>query len=240
MNAKYLTVMIAALSLATAIGEDRIHGVSKAGIDTLFEADAVLTDAEVAVVADLARQCGLPSVRQIGTYNQRVQSSEAEYVIRAVSEEVPSGREYKVSCVSVWNGKWNPGVRKNRKILKSRGDFWIEDKIEVYRFAIFAAHCGPIRVHLDDSMPLSVADKVVAAMDASKLRFKDATLKKSFDEIAKNWGTVISHPAAIYMHEGGKCTIELPSSGMSSGVSMVCILDLNGELTVVEVNKWNI
>lgn len=235
MNPKYLTLIIAALSLATAIGEDRIHGVSREGIDTLFEADAVLTDAEVAVVADLARQRGLPSVKQVLTYNIHLT---ADHVIKAISQDVITGSEYTIHSVSINYDKWSPGGRKNQKILKSIGDFWVaKSDVEKTRGAKLQTRHGEIRVMLRDDTQLDFADKVVAAINAGKLRFKEASLKKSIEDAHAD----VSKPVAISMADKGKkCYLSLSLGRSLSGMEVECTMDEDGGLTVVAANVWNL
>ena len=230
-------ISIALCGVSAAFDEEFKRGVSRDGIETCFDPHAVLTETQIAIVVDLVRQCGMKSVRRIRTYNCGAQVGGTEYDIRVGSDADTNGREMKYSSVSVSYEKWNPGGRKSRKSLKSSGDFWVEDKVDVNRFAIFAAHCGPIRVHLDDSIPLSIADKVVAAMDSGKLHWKDASLKVRFDERVNEAGIVTSRPAAISLDEDGKCIIELPRVSDDHGMSLVCTLDADGELTAADFSE---
>lgn len=234
---RLVSILIALWGLVAAYGEEFKRGLSRDGIETAFDTNAVLSEAQIMDVVDLVRECGMQSVRRIHTYNDMAMASGTHYTIRVGSDGVTNGREIKYSSVSVSYEKWDPGGRKNRKILKSLGNFWVEGNVDVNRFAIFAAHCGPIRVHLDDSIPLSIADKVVAAMDGSKLNWKDTSLKARFEKRVKEADIVISRPAMISQDKEGRCIIELPRGSDTHGMSLVCTLDADGELTVVDFSE---
>ena len=233
MNGRFLTLLIVALSSTLAMCADRIHGVSQSGIDTLFEANAVLTDAEVAVVVDLARQCGLPSVKQVLTCNIHLT---AKYVIHAISHDVVSGREFTIHSVSINCDKWSLIGRKSQTILKSSGDFWVaKGDVQKTRWAKFQTRHGEIRVMLNDDTQVDFADKVVTAIDAGKLRFKEARLKTSIEDANAD----VSRPVAISMADNGKsCHMTLSLGRDLTGMAVKCTMDEDEGLTVVEVRIW--
>lgn len=197
-----LTILAVGMSCCFAAVTNAVIGVR-----TNFAPEAVLSSDELATVIDLAKQCGIPEVTEIYTFNNHLPSS--YFSIGAKSAEVTRGRRVTFVTVQIDREKWSSKeMRRSSDIFKSAGDFWVaRGGVTTNILTTFSVSGRTARVRLSDAIPLATADKIVEAFASGKIRYTD----KARNEELK--GVSLSQPIALDRDHLGFAISFSPSKG---------------------------
>ena len=161
------------------------------GVRTNFAPQAVLSSSELASVINLAKQCDVPDVAEVYTFNNYHPSS--FFSIGAKSAEITRGRKVSFVTVQIDREKWtSKELRLSSHIFKSVGDFWVaRGGVTTNVLTIFKVPGGTARVRLSDAVLLPTADRIVEAFATGKIQYADKIRKEELK------GVTLSQPTAL-------------------------------------------
>jgi hypothetical protein len=166
-----LTIALLGLAICSRSGAETN---TVTGLQTHFESGA-LSDKELATVIRLAKQCGISNAVEVDTvYYLPTQDRGIE--VRGA--ENIRGRKISFVTVNIDREKWSgKETRRQSKVLKSIGEFWVSSYgVRTNVFTTFSVNGGRIRVRLSEDIPLPIADKIIDAFVARKIRLSSGSI----------------------------------------------------------------
>jgi len=166
---KLITALLLGCSLLRCAAEKTIS----TGVRTHFASEAVLTSRELTTVIKLAKECGVPDVAEVSTFNNYHPSS--FFSVGVKSAEISHGREISFVSVTIDCVKFSSrAVRRSSNVLKSKGGFWIDRRgVRTNVLTTFSVPGGTARLRLSGDVPLPIADRIVEAFATGKIRYGD-------------------------------------------------------------------
>jgi hypothetical protein len=173
-------------------------------IRTIFVPNAVLSSLEVSNIVKLAEECGMSNIVEVSTVHQRPSTS---WEISVKSQEVVTGRriEYQTLAVFSDSGSQRPQPSITQPPLRV-GQFWVPRSLQLpvvdHEAVTFKTGTGEIRVEIQGDIPLEIADKIVGAFAAGRIRFAEDSAKRHvhFETLTRPRNLVkpaYSHPISI-------------------------------------------
>ncbi len=208
-----------------------------------FVATGVLSSLEVSHIVKLAEECGMTNVAEVSTIYQRPGTS---WEICVKSQEKVTGRRIDYRTLEVFSdsgSRW-PQPSVSQPPLRV-GQFWVprtvvHQPVVDHEALAFKTGTGEMRVEILGDIPLEIADKIVAAYTAGRIRFANENVRRLAEPGTLTLPRTSVKPAYSHPTEIRKPLQESHYSISFSDSLDQFVFDLEGEevtiLTVIHIN----
>jgi hypothetical protein len=183
MKQRFITFILSGLAAfgISCMSSQQPTNVTVPQVNTKFEGNAQLSPEKLQDVIQLARKAGMSSVALIYTFNFHPSSS---FGIGVSGKEEILGRKIRTENLQVtyssWMGtNWHPHPGEINV-----GKFWADPKSRhTNEFTTFQVTNLNLRIQLYENLSVKIADDLLAAIAAGKIRFTD-------DKVRQAWASV--------------------------------------------------